>query len=102
MPLLELDLSDLAPGQLRPVDAEGEEILVCRTDEGFHAVENRCPHVMVRLDAARLEGCILECPLHGGRFDVRDGSPQGLPIRRRAVTYPLRELGSGRVAIEWE
>jgi len=102
VPKLELDLSDLPPGQLRPVEAEGEEILVCRSDEGFHALENRCPHAMVRLDGAALSGCILECPLHGGRLDVRDGSPQGPPIRRRAVLYPLRELGSGRVVIEWE
>ena len=102
MPRLELDLADLPVGGLRPIDAEGEEILVCRTEEGFHAVENRCPHIMIRLDGARLRGCILECPLHWGRLDVRDGSPQGAPIRRRAVTYPLCELGGGRVAIEWE
>ena len=34
------------------------------------------------LDAAALAGCILECPVHGGRLDVRDGSPQRHPIRR--------------------
>lgn len=101
-PRITLDVRDLPAGSVRPVDAEGEEILLCHAADGFHAIENRCPHAMVRLDGAALDGCILECPLHGGRLDVRDGSPQGPPIRRRAVTYPLRDLGDGTVAIEWE
>jgi nitrite reductase/ring-hydroxylating ferredoxin subunit len=32
--------------------------------------------------------------VHGGRLDVRDGSPQGHPIRRPATTYPVRKSGS--------
>jgi nitrite reductase/ring-hydroxylating ferredoxin subunit len=67
---------------------------VCNAEGRFYAIENRCPHAMVRLDTAVLSGCILECSVHGGRIDVRDGSPQRNPIRRPAITYPVRETGS--------
>jgi 3-phenylpropionate/trans-cinnamate dioxygenase ferredoxin subunit len=93
-----VDVADLAPGQTRAVSASGLEVLVCNAEGRFYAIENRCPHAMVRLDAAVLRGCVLECAVHGGRLDVRDGSTQGHPIGRRAITYPVRE-SSGRIEI---
>jgi len=96
---LTLDVADLAPGQTRAVSAHGLELLVCNAAGRFYAIENRCPHALVRLDTAALLGCILECPVHGGRIDVRDGSPQRNPIRRPAITYPVRERG-GQIEIE--
>ena len=88
-----IDVADLAPGQTRAVEAFGAQILVCNAEGRFYAIENRCPHAMVRLDTAVLSGCILECSVHGGRLDVRDGSPQRHPIRRSAVTYRVEERG---------
>jgi nitrite reductase/ring-hydroxylating ferredoxin subunit len=88
-----VDVADLAPGQTRAVSADGLEVLICNAEGRFYAIDNRCPHAMVRLDAAVLTGCVLECPVHGGRIDVRDGSPQRHPIRRAAITYPVRALG---------
>ena len=89
-----IDVADLAPGQTRAVSAHGLSVLVCNADGRFYAIENRCPHAMVRLDAAVLSGCILECPVHGGRLDVRDGSPQRPPVRRPAITYRVEERGA--------
>jgi nitrite reductase/ring-hydroxylating ferredoxin subunit len=37
--------------------------------------------------------------VHGGKLDVRDGSPQRHPIRRSATTYRVREQ-AGRIEIE--
>jgi nitrite reductase/ring-hydroxylating ferredoxin subunit len=88
-----VDVSDLAPGQTRAIEAGSRRLLVCNAEGRFYAIENRCPHALVRLDAAALRGCILECPVHGGRLDVRDGSPQGHPIRKRAITYPVSASG---------
>ena len=93
-----IDVADLAPGQTRAVEAFGAQILVCNAEGRFYAIENRCPHAMARLDTAVLSGCILECSVHGGRLDVRDGSPQRHPIRRPALTYPVRKSG-GQIEI---
>ena len=88
-----VDVTGLAPGETRAVSAHGLHVLVCNAEGRFYAIENRCPHAMVRLDAAVLTGCVLECPVHGGRLDVRDGSPQRHPIRRPALTYRVHERG---------
>ncbi|MEX0669900.1 MAG: hypothetical protein WD060_05540 [Pirellulales bacterium] len=37
-----------------------------------------------------MKGCLVECPKHNGRFDVRDGSPQRPPVCVPLVTYPVR------------
>ena len=93
-----VDVVGLAPGETRAVSVHGLHVLVCNAEGRFYAIENRCPHAMVRLDTAVLSGCILECSVHGGRLDVRDGSPQRHPIRRPALTYPVRESG-GQIEI---
>jgi nitrite reductase/ring-hydroxylating ferredoxin subunit len=87
--------ADLAPGGLVAVEADGRRLLVCATHEGVFALENRCPHAAVPLDRGRLAGFELECPLHGGRLDVRDGSPRGHPIRRAATTFPVATVDGG-------
>jgi nitrite reductase/ring-hydroxylating ferredoxin subunit len=93
--VIRVDVSGLGPGSLRAIEVGGRRILVCNAAGRFYALENRCPHIGVPLDGGRLEGTTLECPLHGGRLDVRDGSPQALPIRRRAVTFAVREVAGG-------
>ena len=90
-----VEVSDLPPGGLRVVDAGGRKLLVCNADGAYYALENRCPHAAVPLDGGRLSGFALECPLHGGKLDVRDGSPQGHPIRRAATTFPVRSVDGG-------
>jgi 3-phenylpropionate/trans-cinnamate dioxygenase ferredoxin subunit len=90
--VVSLDVSDLAPGQMRAIEEGGVKILVCHAEDRFYAIENRCPHAAVRLDAGALRGCVLECPVHGGKLDVRDGSPAGHPIRKPASTFPVTRV----------
>ena len=90
-----VDAADLARGELRPIEAAGRKLLLCRVGDDVYALENRCPHVAIQLDQGRLDGPLLECPLHGGKLDVRDGSPQGHPIRKPATTFPVRPVEGG-------
>jgi nitrite reductase/ring-hydroxylating ferredoxin subunit len=84
-----------APGELQAVDVAGQAIVLCNAAGRVYALEDRCPHADVKLSGGRLDGTVLECPLHGGKLDVRDGSPQRLPIRRPAITFPLTEVDGG-------
>lgn len=85
----------LAPGELRAIEVSERPVLLCNVDGEYYALENRCPHAAVPLDGGRLEGTVLECPLHGGRLDVRDGSPTRFPIRLPVVTFPVRRVADG-------
>jgi nitrite reductase/ring-hydroxylating ferredoxin subunit len=93
-----VDVSDLAAGEVRAVAAGGRDLLVCHAEGAFYALENRCPHAGTPLAGGRLRGFVLECPLHGGKLDVRDGRPCALPIRTPAATFPVRGAG-GRIEI---
>ena len=84
-----------APGRSVAFDAGGRRVLLCNVDGAPYALEDRCPHVRVPLSGGRLEGPVLECPLHGGRLDVRDGQPVARPIRKAAVVFPVRAAGDG-------
>jgi nitrite reductase/ring-hydroxylating ferredoxin subunit len=86
------------PGGLRAVEVAGRAVLLCNVAGEAYAIEDRCPHVETPLRDGRLEGAVLECPLHGGRLDVRDGSAVALPIRRSAESFPVR-LDGARVEI---
>ncbi len=40
-----------------------------------------------------LDGHVIECPLHGGCFDIRNGEGLGAPIIHDLKTYETRVVG---------
>ncbi len=62
-------------------------LLLCHADGAPYVLHDACPHVRTSMAGARIRGTLLECPLHGGLMDVRDGSPAGMPIRRPGTCY---------------
>lgn len=81
------------PGRMAAFEVGGLELVLCNVAGTPCVIEDRCPHVEVALSEGRLEGSVLECPLHGGKLDVRDGRPVAAPIRRPARTFAVRQRG---------
>lgn len=81
------------PGTIYAFELGGERLIVCNAEGVPWVLEDRCPHAGVALSPGRLRGCVLECPFHGGKLDVRDGSPAAPPIRRAARTFAARVVG---------
>ena len=88
-----VDVSDLAPGAIRPVACGRRKALLCNVGGAYYAVAERCSHAAFSLAEGRLEGPHLECPLHGALFDVRDGSPVRRPASKPLATYAVRVDG---------
>lgn len=63
-------------------------------DGGWRASEDRCTHGQACLTEGYLEGSTVECPLHGGRFDLTTGAGLGSPIFHDLVLYPVRVEGA--------
>ncbi len=74
-----LRVAELAPGSLRRVSHGDLDILLAHTERGIVAVEDRCPHMAAPLSIGSLEGCVVACPLHEGRFDLCTGDPVQMP-----------------------
>ena len=87
-----------APGRVIGFEAFGQRLLLCNADGEPFVIDNECPHVRVPLEGGVLEGTVLQCPLHGGKVDVRDGSPAGKPIRKRVGCHETR-LVDGRLEV---
>lgn len=74
-----LPVADLPPGALRRVTFGDTDVLLAHTAEGVCAVADRCPHMSAPLSIGTLEGCVVACPLHNGRFDLASGDPVQMP-----------------------
>jgi len=80
-----------AAGGTCALTIEDRNLLLCNVDGRAYVVADRCSHANAPLSRGRLTGHVLECPLHGGKLDVRDGSAVQPPIRRPIAAYPVRE-----------
>jgi nitrite reductase/ring-hydroxylating ferredoxin subunit len=74
-----LALGELPPGALRRVTFGELDILLAHTSAGIVAVDDRCPHMSAPLSIGSLDGCVVGCPLHNGRFDLASGEPVQMP-----------------------
>src|SRR3954468_2286124 len=74
-----LDVADLPPGTMRRVTRGDLDVLLAHTPDGIVATDDRCPHMSAPLSIGELEGCIVACPLHDGRFDLSSGGTVQMP-----------------------
>ncbi|MFB9446185.1 non-heme iron oxygenase ferredoxin subunit [Dactylosporangium vinaceum] len=92
--------AQVAKGEVVQVTVEGTEIALVHADDGnFYAARDECSHAAVALSEGEVEGCTLECWLHGSRFDLRTGAPSGLPATEPVPVYPV-EVRDGDVYID--
>ncbi len=71
--------TDLPAGGLLRVSHGDLDVLLARTPDGIVAVDDRCPHMSAPLSIGELDGCVVACPLHNGRFDLCTGEPVQMP-----------------------
>lgn len=74
-----LAVADLPPGTMQRVTHGDLDLLVAHTTAGIVVVDDRCPHMAAPLSLGELDGCVVACPLHEGRFDLATGDPARMP-----------------------
>ena len=79
--------SDLGVEQPRQVHVDGVAVALVRTPDEVFAVHDECSHAAIPLSEGDVEGCEIECWLHGSRFDLRSGKPLGLPATEPVPVY---------------
>jgi 3-phenylpropionate/trans-cinnamate dioxygenase ferredoxin subunit len=89
-------LGDVPSGLQIHVDVGGVPLAVARCDDGtVRAIYDECSHEAVPLSEGEIDGCTIECWLHGSRFDLRTGIPTGPPAIRPVPVYPVLVEGDG-------
>ncbi|WP_019148165.1 non-heme iron oxygenase ferredoxin subunit [Timonella senegalensis] len=88
-------VSDLEAGETLKVELDNKdgkeiEVAVVRDEEGeYHAISDICSHGAVSLSDGEVEGCLIECWLHGSQFDLKTGQPLQLPATRPVPVYTV-------------
>ncbi len=76
------------------IDIAGKSIALYLVEGEIYATDNICTHGNARLCDGFLEGHEIECPLHQGKFDIRDGKAMCAPLTEDVRTYPVKIDGS--------
>ena len=76
-------------------DLAGTAVAIVHTAEGVFAIRDACSHADVLLSEGEIEGCTIECWLHGSQFDLRTGAPLTLPAVVAVPVYEVRLSGEG-------
>ena len=86
--------AEVPEGEARRVKVAGRPPLaVFNLDGQFHVIEDTCTHGMASLSEGFVEDGIVECPWHGGAFDIRTGAPARHPcvVGLRVYAVALRD-----------
>ncbi len=76
-------------------DLGGRSYALCMTEDGaLYCTDGLCPADGAHLAGGMLEGARIECPNHGGWFDLRDGSVSDGPPCAPLGVYPARRAGA--------
>lgn len=88
-------VDDVFEGACSSVQVNDVYIALHRLEGGdIHATSDVCTHEFARLSDGWLDGSVIVCPLHGGRFDVCTGRPAGGPVHEGISVFETRLCGS--------
>jgi len=95
-----LAAADVEPGTVRVVEVDGRSLCIGLTEDGrWGAIDDVCTHDEGDLGEGELDGDAVECPRHGGRFDLFTGRVLALPPVRPVTAYPVR-VEDGAVVVD--
>lgn len=88
-----LSVDDLPADDVIGVRVDGRDVAIYTVGDAVYATDNICTHGQARLCDGFLDGHEIECPLHQGKFDVRDGKPLCEPVTDALRSYPAKIEG---------
>ncbi|MEP6598311.1 MAG: non-heme iron oxygenase ferredoxin subunit [Actinomycetota bacterium] len=94
-------VDDVPTGQAMRVELAEIDVAVVRVADEIFAMEDVCSHAEFPLSEGDVDGCTIECALHGSRFDLRTGKSSGPPATAPINVFPVSVL-DGDVYIELE
>lgn len=87
-------VSELPPGGKKLADVDGRAIALFNVGGSFHAIDDVCTHDGGPLAEGELQGCEIQCPRHGARFDVRTGKALCFPAFEPVAAHDVEVRGN--------
>ena len=90
-------LETLREGTPKGVKLKGVPVALYKVGDKVYATHDICTHAYAHLSDGFIENHLIECPLHGAIFDVRDGKCLAVaPCDLQ--TYPVK-IADGTVSV---
>jgi nitrite reductase/ring-hydroxylating ferredoxin subunit/uncharacterized membrane protein len=90
-----VDAGDLQENEPKGVMAGDTPVFLLRHRGHLHAIHDRCSHRGCSLSGGTVDGETIQCPCHGSRFSVRDGSVERGPATAPQPVFEVREGAAG-------
>jgi len=83
--------SELKVSQMKLLRLDDRRLVLARTEQGYVAFDDQCPHKGGSLAGGILTGCVATCPWHGSQFDVRTGAVKAGPATESIKIFEVEE-----------
>ena len=91
-------IDELKVNQMKLIHIQDKRIVVCKTEKGYAAFDDRCTHRGGSLAGGSMICGTVQCPWHGSQFDVNTGEVKAGPAKERIKIYNVREA-EGKVIL---
>ena len=86
-------IGDISSGTTKAFEVGDRVVVLCNVQGEYFAVDDVCTHDEGSIWDGILDGCEIECPRHGARFDVRTGEVKALPAVVPVDVFTVRVEG---------
>jgi 3-phenylpropionate/trans-cinnamate dioxygenase ferredoxin subunit len=83
-------LGDIADEDVARFDHGQHTYAIYRVGSRVYATDGLCTHEQALLCEGMVMDHVIECPMHNGRFDIRNGRALGAPACIDLKTYPAK------------
>jgi nitrite reductase/ring-hydroxylating ferredoxin subunit/uncharacterized membrane protein len=97
-PVAVATVDELKVDQMKLLRVADRRIVLARTEQGYVAFDDSCPHRGGSLAGGSMMCGTVQCPWHGSQFDVRSGAVKAGPADRGIATYRV-ELRDQKVLV---
>jgi apoptosis-inducing factor 3 len=82
-------VGDILPDKTLTVQINGQLVVLANVDGTMYAFGGLCSHADGPLGKGKLRGNVVECPFHGGQFEVKTGKAVMLPATDDIPTFAV-------------
>ncbi|MES2308713.1 MAG: Rieske (2Fe-2S) protein [Verrucomicrobiota bacterium] len=84
-----IEVEKVPLGESRCVELQGKPFGIFHLEDGFHVIDNLCPHKGAPLHEGFVQNGVVVCPWHQWEFQVSDGKCLSLP-NQAVESYPVQ------------
>ncbi len=87
-------VDELKENSMKLLHINGKRIVLAKTEKGFVAFDDRCPHKGGSLAGGSIMCGTVQCPWHGSQFSVADGAVTAGPAKEKIKVYEVTVSGN--------